>query len=693
MVLEKVSLKKLRIILQSKILLLFFFLCFGIRFTTCMFIPKESSYQLNDTSFVGYVRDFSWEEGKLWLEITTESEILSGFSKQTLKELELNLHDQVLVKGSLEVFSERTNFYAFDYKTYANRHHQYYSIAIESVQVVQNNTNVFYQVKNFFRKRIQNFSSSSYLNAFLLGDTSSINEDVMEGYRNLGVSHLFAVSGMHVSFLMGFLAFFFKKIHLSNVIQLFFYCSFLLFYTFLVGFSPSVLRASLFFIGLKLNSIYQWNFKPVFILLFIFFFLLFINPYYLWDVGFQYSFTISFVLVLSSSFLSDQKNYMVSILATSYISFLASIVIGVVHFHQIQVFSIFYNLIFVPFVSIFLFPFSFLVFVFPFLEFLYLFFVSILEEISLFFSQLRMTLWIMRHPGVFGVIFLCLVSFFSIFLFLKKRKISILLCFSCLFLYHHISIFIPEDFLVMLDVGQGDSLVLVTGGKVMLVDTGGSIYRDISKKTIIPYLKAKGILQIDLLVFTHGDYDHVGSALSLLKNFPVKEVLFNSNQFNDHEKTIISLLEKKNIPFLKNEIRRRFAFGNFFIDTFSLDSKDENESSIILYGSGFSKSFLLMGDATVQSENEWLQVYSHIDVDILKVGHHGSKTSTGEIFLKSINPQIALISAGRKNRFGHPSSEVVNRLAHHSVFIYSTIDQGAVLIDFRKNGNISTVLP
>ena len=136
----------------------------------------------------------------------------------------------------------------------------------------------------------------------------------------------------------------------------------------------------------------------------------------------------------------------------------------------------------------------------------------------------------------------------------------------------------------MIDVGQGDATLISTKGKVMLVDTGGSIYKDLAKSTIIPYLKAQGILKIDLLVLSHGDYDHVGSAISLIQNFPVKKVLFNANKFNQNEQQIIKQLKIQKIPYSKNKNNQIFHFGNFLISGFSLNTSDENDSSIILYG-------------------------------------------------------------------------------------------------------------
>lgn len=646
-------------------------------------IPRNSSYTLEDTAFLGRVEDFTWNEEVLELTILTHHERLSG-KLEDVKEGDVptfEWNDLVLVHGSLKELSSNTTPYLFNYQEYARRHQQFYSIQIQSIDLVQKNSNPFYKVKGFLKKRVAGFKSAPYLEAFLFGDTSYIDEDIMESYRDNGVSHLLAISGMHVSFLMGVLAFFLEKSKMREEFQFIFYLAFLSFYIFLVGFSPSVLRASLFFLLLRVKRLLSWDIKPIYLLVFLFFFLLFINPYYLWEVGFQYSFAISFPLVLSSVSLNE-GHYFKKLFATSYLAFLPSILIGVYHFHQIQLFSVFYNLFFVPVVSFLIFPLSFLTFLFPFLEPIYLFLIGMMEQVSLFLTQFRGFFWIMRHPSILGIIYLSSCILLVYYLFRKKRRWHILVLLVSLYVYHCSCYFLPEDYMISLDVGQGDATFLFSRGGSVLVDTGGSIYKDYATRVIIPYLKAKGVLKIDTLVLTHGDYDHMGAATNLVENFKVEKVIFNCGPYNDLENQFIQMLEKKKIEHYSC-IKKLNIHNNklYFLNTREYDN--ENDYSNVIYTELNHYKFLLMGDASIFTEKEILDKYNLPHIDVLKVGHHGSKTSSSKEFINTINPKYSIISVGKNNRYGHPNKEVLEILNNSK--IYRTDMNGSIIFKIKKD--------
>lgn len=669
-------------ILKSKAFLLFLFF-FCILFALFRFsYQKESSYQLNDTEFLGRIQSFYFEDGYLHLTISSSGEALTGITMQEFPMIDLHLDDFIKVKGTLQELPSATNFYAFDYASYARRHHQYYSIKIENVEVLEVSHSVFYNIKDTFTKKIQTFRSAPYLHAFLLGDTSFITDSVMESYRNNGISHLLAISGMHVSFLMGALQKLFQKIRIPGKFQLLLFFFFLAFYLFLVDFSPSVIRASLFFFLLQCKKIFHWNIDPIFLLGFIFFFLIFINPYYLFEIGFQYSFSISFVLVLFSSRLKNKKYYFSSLIATSYLAFVASIIIGVFHFHSICLFSIFYNLFFVPFVSFLIFPFSFITFLCPFLENIYLFFIQVLEGVSLHFSAFSFASWTMKHPSFPLFLFLLGLTVLVLFLFYKKKRVGIFILFLGLFFYHHVNFFTFENYVIAIDVGQGDSTLLVSSDKTMLIDTGGSIYKDLATRTIIPILKAKGILQLDYLVLTHGDFDHMGGAISLVNNFKVEKVIFNCGSYNDLENKLIRILNKKNIQHYTciqelNLNNHKLYFLN------NKDYGNENDNSSVIYTKFNGYQFLFMGDASTLTEKEILKHYHLSSIDVLKVGHHGSKTSSSKEFINIIKPKYSFISVGKSNRYGHPNKEVLDHLKNSE--IYRTDIDGSIMFKIKNN--------
>lgn len=198
----------------------------------------------------------------------------------------------------------------------------------------------------------------------------------------------------------------------------------------------------------------------------------------------------------------------------------------------------------------------------------------------------------------------------------------------------------------------------------------------------IPYLKKLGIGRIDYLILTHGDFDHMGEAINLVNNFKIKKVIFNCGRYNYLEKQLIDVLERKKIDYyscVKNLDIEDFNLQ--FLNTKIYDN--ENDNSNVIYFNYNSYKILLMGDAGEKRELDILESYNIKDIDFLKVGHHGSNTSSSKIFINSINPKYSLISVGKNNKFGHPRSSVLNILKNST--IYRTDEDGSIKIILNKN--------
>lgn len=207
-----------------------------------------------------------------------------------------------------------------------------------------------------------------------------------------------------------------------------------------------------------------------------------------------------------------------------------------------------------------------------------------------------------------------------------------------------------------INVGQGDSTLIRVKNKTILVDTGGSLYKDIANDTLIPYLKKKRIYKLDAVFITHYDMDHYYALESLKTNFRVKDI-YDYTNFSNYD----------------NEILRIYNFNNR-----NYENVEENSRSLVLGFSLGGKNFLLMGDAPSEIEKEIIKKYKKLDCDILKVGHHGSDTSSSFEFLKAVNPEEAIISCGVNNSYGHPSEEVVNRLNDLDIKIRRTDLEGTI---------------
>ena len=181
---------------------------------------------------------------------------------------------------------------------------------------------------------------------------------------------------------------------------------------------------------------------------------------------------------------------------------------------------------------------------------------------------------------------------------------------------------------------------------------------------------------------SHGDYDHMGEAINLVNNFKVEKVIFNCGEFNDLEENLIKVLEKKKIPYYSciNELN----IGNnklYFLKTKEYDN--ENDNSNVIYTELNGYKFMFMGDASTTTEKEILNKYNISNIDVLKVGHHGSKTSSGKEFIDEINPRYSIISVGKNNRYGYPNKEVLDVLENSK--IYRTDKDGSIMFKIKNN--------
>ena len=555
----------------------------------------------------------------------------------------------------------------------------YYSMNAERIIKVSNNKNIFYSIKNSLINRISKIKKSEYLYAFIFGNTSNIDEDILSSYRDNGISHLFSVSGMHITIISTIILFILNKLKKTNINYIM-VILFLLFYMFLTNFTPSIIRATFLFILLFINKILKLNISTFRILLYILFFSLFFNPYNIYNAGFIFSYTISGYLILFSNLINKRKNYISKLFMTSFISFIVSIPIMINNYFSINLVTIINNLIFVPLISIIIFPFSIIVLFIPQLDFIYNFMINILEFLTKFMINMKLEL-ILKKVNILVVIIYYILISYILYKFKKKKYRYIIILIIILIIHTNIN-YISKSFITFIDVGQGDSTFIhLKYNKNILIDTGG-IYNYDLYKNIISYLKSVGIKNIEYLMLTHGDFDHMGEAINLVNNFKVEKVIFNCGEFNDLEKELIKVLDKKKIPYYS--CIKELSIDNnklYFLQTKLYDN--ENDNSNVIYTELNGYKFMFMGDASITTEKEILNKYNLPDIDVLKVGHHGSRTSSSKDFINEINPKYSIISVGKKNRYGHPNKEVLDNLNNSK--IYRTDQDGSIMFKIKNN--------
>ena len=658
-----------KILLQDKLFIIFFIIVLCISIVRII-IPKNSNYNIKQNELIGTIVDIHYKEDQYKILVKAKEKVIINYYSK--KEIKLQLGDKIKVIGEFTIPESNKTKYLFNYKKYLNRKNIFYILKANSIKKISNNKNIYYHIKNII---INNIGNDPYLNTFLIGDKTFINDNVLRSYQENGISHLFALSGMHIALLVGLLSKILKKLKLIEE-DIFKYTTIvLLLYLFIVGLSPSLLRGVLFYILFSLNRIYYFYIKKKNLLIFIISISLLINPNFIFDIGFQYSFLISISLIIMSKQLVS-NNYLFSLLKVSLLSFFVSIPITLFNYYQLNVLSILYNLFFVPLVSIIIFPLSLIVFIFKPLRPIYNLFIIILENVSLLLSKIRIGKLIFKRLPLIVYLF----YFFIIILFLfRKKKEYIYLILILLSIHYFIPYFDRSDYIKVIDVGQGDSCLLHSNNKNILIDTGGKINKegDIFFNTIYPVLKSDGIKKIDLLIISHGDFDHIGEAKTIIDNFKVKKIIINCNEINSLEKRIVN---KNTIIGYQGTY---FNIGDYYLIQLNEDMSDENDSSqiyLIIYN---NIRMLFMGDASKKTEELLLENYDIGKIDLLKVGHHGSNTSSGKEFINEINPKYSIISVGKNNRYGHPNKEVLYNLKDTK--IYRTDQDGSIMFKIKNN--------
>ena len=667
--------KRLRHILQSKHLIkIITIIIFIITLLYTNYYPFKSKYTKDDKEFIGIVTKYEVKEDKITIEIKAKEKLLITYKYQDKEFNNLSYGDKIKVKGTLITPSKNTNQNTFNYQKYLYYKKIYYLVEATSINKIANNHNYLYTIKNILYQKIDKLKSSNYIKTLLFCD-NTLSKEIKESYRINGISHLFSVSGMHINFFVSIIYLYLNKITYNKRIKYLITNIFIIIYLILFP-SSSLLRSAVMSILYSINYLLKLKIKKIDILLLTLGVSLLINPFIIYDLGYIYSYTITFFLVLSSSTLKN-KNKINKIIYISLLSFLVSIPITIYNSYEINIISILLNIILIPIISIIILPLTILTYIFPILDSILYLFTNTLETISLFISKIKITKIIFPKPSL-----LIVVLYYIIFLLSYQNKKYFYLNIILLIIIY-ISPYLNSNFeIVMFEVGEADChLIKYPYNKnTILIDTGKNEYK--IKNEVIPYLKSIGIKKIDYLIITHGDLDHMGEGINLVNNFKVEKVIFNCGPYNDLEQELIKVLDIKKIKYYSC-IKELNIDNNklYFLQTKEYDN--ENDNSNVIYSELNVYKFMFMGDAGIDKEKDILDKYNLSNVDVLKVGHHGSKTSSSKEFINVINPKYSIISVGKNNRYGHPNKEVLENLENSK--IYRTDEDGSIMFKIKNN--------
>ena len=650
--------KRLKTILQSRyIFKILTILILIITIIYTKYYPFKSVFNTNDTEFIGIVEDYIIKDNQIKISLKSKERIIVTYKYTGKVFNNLSYGDKIKVTGVLKEPSTNNIFNNFNYKKYLYNKKIYYIIEASKIDKIQNNNNHIYTIKNLLYTRINSLKSSNYIKALLFGD-NKLDKEIKTSYQINGISHLFSVSGFHINFITSIIYFYLDRVTYNKKIKYITVDIFLVLYLLLCN-TTSLLRCTVMNILLSINHLLKINIKKIDIVLLTLILCIIINPFIIYDIGFIYSYTISFFLILYKNKYKT-NNKLLKIIYISLISFLVSLPINIYTSYEINFLSIILNIIIVPIVSLILLPLSLLTLIFPILDNILYLITSILEKISLYTSNINIFKQILSKPSIILIIIYYLV----IILILSKNKHYYLILILLIF-HKTIPLYNSNLEVVMFDVGEADSMLISTPSKKVniLIDTG----RGIDINNIIIYLKSIGISKLNYLIITHGDEDHIGGALYLIDNFKVDNVILNKGDYTELEVELITHLKNKNIKYTNN-INKIPLLGSYMYLLNTKEFSNENDNSIVTYFEYQKYKFLFMGDSSSKTEEYLINNYNLANISFLKVGHHGSNTSSSPLFINKIAPKVSLISVGRNNFYHHPNKEVLTNLSNSVIY-------------------------
>lgn len=674
--------RRCRTIFVSNWFLVLVFICSIVYFCYTITKPISNSWDLQDISVEGtVVRVIERELTEIWIQKGGKHRLRIFFSSIE----KVNVGDHIIAKGVFEVPSNNTIPNGFNYADYLWHHREKATFRARGIVTIGRSRNLLLTIKRGLISIIDKRENRDYLFLFLLGDNSKLSTIVTESFRSNGISHLFSISGMHFSLFIDGISFLLLRKRKESLFSLLVLSFFLFSYLILIDFIPSACRAFLLWEFMMISKLGKFEWSTIRCFLFMITAILFWKPWYLFDTGFQFSAVLSFFLCQLRGYSKTNSRFLKAVYFSIF-AFIVSLPITLYYYFVINFLSIIWNVLLIPFVTLFLFPIQLLSFLFPFLSSFAFCLGKWFGEFSQFLTTFNFFTLSFHKPPWWWVLlyYICLWLFFRI---RYKKILGIGISFLVFFLYHW-NFFVSQSYFLMLDVGQGDSMLIHSNNQTMLVDTGGRYSKSdvgIYQQRLKPLLMSLGIHKIDILCLTHGDFDHLGEAVKLIEDFSIKKVYFNEGVFNSNEKEVERHLIKRGIPYSILKEKTFFRLGEFSFFSLGKNFSFENDSSIILLGKIKENYFLLTGDATVQTERYLIDKYQLPKLLFLKVGHHGSRTSSSIEFLEALKPQYSLISVGEENRYGHPNLEVLRRLKQVSEFIYMTSTNGSILIKFQKS--------
>ncbi|GGA32622.1 DNA internalization-related competence protein ComEC/Rec2 [Psychrobacillus lasiicapitis] len=672
-----------------------------------------------------YIRGFAIsEDGEKWyvqLKLGTETE------KAAL--MQTSIAGMVFQVIAEEVEKRpASHAYAFNMDSYIKSNGAVGQMAVEKYQIIEKNESflAYMAEKRFAMKsHIQNtFPSSlqSEAEALLIGSREQMPSDIKDAYQTLGITHLFAISGLHVALLALMVYEALIRIGIRRETANLVLLIALPLYAFIAGGAPSVWRSVSVTEVVLLSLLFKKKLAidDAFSLSVIGFVLL--TPWVIFQIGFQLSYLAAFSLIYSSVFLKNSTSYVMQSFVITALCQLIVYPILLYQFYEISISSFLANLFFVPLFSFIILPINlfFLILTYistsasDFLFHLYEPVRRLLGEFIIYLGSLPYQIWNPMKPSLL-LVFLAYGTVLFFFISIERKK-QLVFCSFLLLLPMGIMQVTPyldsSTKITFLNVGQGDCIVIEMPYRkeIIMIDTGGVLRfeQDAWKKTnedyevgrqiVVPFLKGKGINKLDTLVLTHADADHMEGAEEILQEVHVDEIHITPGSTNKNGmRDLMEEVRKQQIPMIEKVAGEKIDSSYFqFQYIYPWDATYEgNNDSLVLSMQNRYFHGLFMGDVEKEGELELVSRYPEAlkDITLLKIGHHGSKTSSEQSFLELTDPAVSIITAGFGNRFGHPHQEVVDRLDELQIPFFQTGREGTIEVEITKGGELLVTTP
>ncbi|PRX20607.1 competence protein ComEC [Orenia metallireducens] len=641
--------------------------------------------------------------------IYSDKEILLSAYKIDPK---LGYGDIIELDTRLELADAQHNPGGFSYRNYLKQQGIYGVAKVnsyEELRVVANRANFImrslFKLREEIKSLIQRYFYQPYnyiLEALLLGDKSLLPDRIEDNFRRLGLSHLLVISGFHIGLLSYLLYLIGKRLNFSKRLNLIFNLIFLSSYLIITGCQLPSLRAVLLIFLVLLGNYLERRIDMYNLLAGVGIIILLINPFSLFTVSFQLSFgavvAISFLTPVISSYLPIKNDKLNNLISGSLAAQLGLLPLLSYYFYEISLLSVLSNLLIMPLISLVLWIGVFfvlaalmrVVIIAKLLAIIIKVILCLVLKIVNLIADTFITTLLVGKPTILTIVLYYLIIY-SLVKVLKPRLIpyskNYKLHSKVIILTTILLLIIQLGFgdlnglnIIFLSVGSADGIYLETPSHQKILIDGGK-----DGKEIREYLRSRGIRRLDMAFISHFHADHVGGIIELIKEFKVDRIFYPPILEEDElSREFFKLAEDKEIKVTKlcRGDNIRVSQVNFKVLAPSLPLVSEspaNNNSLVLRLIYKNFKVLFTGDLEIEGEERLLASSANLSSTILKVGHHGSNTSSSIGFIDKINPALAVISVG-KNNYGHPSREVVNRFKARGIKVLRTDYSGAVTL-------------